>query len=181
MEVACLQCPVPSAPGLYGWYFREVPAGVPVSGCIRHNDLTLLYIGIAPTAPARIGRTSQRTLRNRIRDHYYGNASGSTLRLTLGCLLRQRLGIELRRTASGKRMTFGDGERALSEWMGQNAFVAWVAHPSPWEAESMLISELNPPLNLAHNRSHPFYPQLSALRREAKKRARSPDSLAGGS
>ena len=48
---------------------------------------------------------------------YRGNAYGSTLRLTLGCLLADQLGIELRRVGSGTRLTFGDGEQALSEWM----------------------------------------------------------------
>ena len=40
---------------------------------------------------------------NRIRYHFRGNAEGSTLRLTLGCLLIKPLGIELRRVGSGKR------------------------------------------------------------------------------
>jgi hypothetical protein len=35
-----------------------------------------------------------------IRYHYTGNASGSTLRLTLGCLLAERLGIQLRRVGA---------------------------------------------------------------------------------
>ncbi|WP_386143941.1 GIY-YIG nuclease family protein [Streptomyces yanii] len=44
-------------------------------------------------------RTSTQNLRTRVRYHYRGNAAGSTLRLTLGCLL----GLELRRVGSGKR------------------------------------------------------------------------------
>jgi hypothetical protein len=45
-----------------------------------------------------------------VRYHYRGNTAGSTLRLTLGCLL----GLELRRVGSGKRMTFGKaGEATL--------------------------------------------------------------------
>jgi hypothetical protein len=49
------------------------------------------------------------------------NAEGSTLRLTLGCLLADELGIELRRVGSGKRFTFSTGEKRLSEWMEANA------------------------------------------------------------
>ena len=48
-------------------------------------------------------------MRERIPYHYQGNAEGSTLRLTLGCLLSEELDIELRRVGSGKRMTFAEG------------------------------------------------------------------------
>ncbi|MER6923283.1 GIY-YIG nuclease family protein [Streptomyces spiralis] len=52
------------------------------------------------------------------RYHYRGNAAGSTLRLTLGCLF----GLELRRVGSGTRLTFGRvGEARLSQWMAANA------------------------------------------------------------
>ena len=73
---------VPRSPGVYSWYFREAPGGVPTDGCIKHDGLTLLYVGIAPKngKPA-----SAQTLRSRIRYHMRGNAYGSTLRLTLGC------------------------------------------------------------------------------------------------
>ncbi|MFF3911407.1 GIY-YIG nuclease family protein [Streptomyces sp. NPDC001848] len=56
-------------------------------------------------------RTSTQNLRKRVRYHYRGNAAGSTLRLTLCCLL----GLELRRVGSGNRLTFGkSGEASLS-------------------------------------------------------------------
>jgi hypothetical protein len=57
----------------------------------------------------------------RIRYHYSGNAAGSTLRLNLGCLLAERLGIQLRRVGSGQRLTFAAGEARLSAWMADNA------------------------------------------------------------
>ena len=166
-------CPVPKGPGVYGWYLREVPLGAPASGCVTHNGLTLLYIEIAPKPASKLGKVSARTLRDRICEHYARNAEGSTLRLTLGCLLRERLGIELRRVGNGKRMNFGAGEKALSDWMGENAFVCWLEHPTPWDVESLLINELLPPLNLAANKSHPFCAQLSGLRAQARSRARS--------
>ena len=101
-----------------------------------------------------------------------GNAAVSTLRLTLGCLLSETLEIQLRRVGSGKRFTFADGEAKLSDWMGQNAFVTWAVTDEPWVAEADLIRELSLPLNLDQNESHPFHAQLSAVRREAKARAR---------
>ncbi|MEZ7154426.1 GIY-YIG nuclease family protein [Streptomyces sp. MAD19A] len=78
-------------------------------------------------------RTSTQNLRKRVRYHYRGNAAGSTLRLTLGCLL----GMELRRVGSGKRMTFGKaGEATLSQWMADNARVCWIERSEPWDLES---------------------------------------------
>jgi hypothetical protein len=113
-EVLAGDC-VPRAPGVYAWWFRDIPLGVPTNGCVQRDGSTLLYIGIAPKAPPANGaRSSTQTLRHRIRYHISGNAEGSTLRLTLGCLLAEKLGIELRRVGSGKRITFADGEAKLS-------------------------------------------------------------------
>ncbi|MFJ3400853.1 GIY-YIG nuclease family protein [Streptomyces microflavus] len=124
-------------------------------------------MGIAPRHMAN--RTSTQNLRKRVRYHYRGNAAGSTLRLTLGCLL----GIELRRVGSGKRMTFDrDGEAALSRWMADNARVCWIEHAEPWTVEAELISQLDLPLNLDQNRHNPFYGRLKELRSQARQRAR---------
>ena len=61
-------CPVPASRGLYGWFFKEIPGGIPVGGCIQQRDLTLLYVGISP----KNDRSSQ-NLRKRITYHYRGN------------------------------------------------------------------------------------------------------------
>jgi len=83
---------------VYGWYFSELPWPIDTSQCVTWDGGTLLYGGIAPKAPPANGRpASQQSLRHRIRYHYTGNAAGSTLRLTLGCLLAERLGIQLHR------------------------------------------------------------------------------------
>jgi hypothetical protein len=107
-----------------------------------------------------------------VRYHYQGNAEGSTLRMTLGCLLADRLGIPLRRVGSGTRLTFGAGEQLISRWMQDNAFVTWEIHPEPWVREAQVIREVLLPLNLDLNKAHPFHSQLSAMRREAKSDAR---------
>src|SRR5678816_1372088 len=55
----------PRAPGVYAWFFRATPPGVPFEGCVTRHGLTLLYVGISP------GRSvSTQTLRNRIRYHF---------------------------------------------------------------------------------------------------------------
>ena len=59
-----------------------------------------------------------------------------------GVSIAERLVIELRRVGDAKRVTFGAGEHKLSDWMGENAFVAWMEHPAPWEIEPALIREL---------------------------------------
>src|SRR4051812_40485672 len=95
---------IPRDGGVYGWYFREIPPTVPSEGCVTHDGLTLLYVGISPSKPPRNGKLpSKQNLYTRVRYHMTGNAAGSTLRLTLGCLLSDRLDIQLRRVGSGKR------------------------------------------------------------------------------
>jgi hypothetical protein len=172
-EVLERPSPVPREPGAYAWYFREVPEGVPCEGCHRLGDRTLLYIGISPKKPLMAGAAgSTQKLYHRIRYHYRGNAEGSTLRLTLGCVLSEIIGIQLRRVGSGKSLTFSAGESALSEWMDRNAFVTWTVDPEPWLLEEELIARLSLPLNLDMNRRHPYHPTLSSLRRSAKETAR---------
>lgn len=165
---------IPQCPGLYAWFFKEIPPRVPTNGCITKDDLTLLYIGISPTKPpVKKVTLDSRNLRKRIRDHYFGNAEGSTLRLTLGCLLSDELGIELRRIGNGYRMTFTKaGEEKLSDWMNQNAFVTWIEHPEPWKLEGEAIRSLVLPLNLKDNEVNEFSKTLSEIRSKMRLKAK---------
>lgn len=165
--------PIPAAPGVYVWYFDEAPPMVPLEGTHETEFGNLLYAGISPRRPRlHDSRPSGQNLRKRIRYHFRGNAEGSTLRLTLGSLLAPVLGIQLRRVGSGQRMTFGDGEQVLSEWMEQHARVCWLVDPEPWIAESRLIAELVLPLNLDQNKHSGFYSTLSAARGAQRELAR---------
>ena len=101
-----------------------------------------------------------------------GNAEGSTLRLTLGCLLSDELGLKLRRVGSGNRLTFYDGEKRLSEWLAENASVVKEATPEPCLLEHALISAVPLPLNLDQNASHAFCSTLTVIRRAARDAAR---------
>jgi hypothetical protein len=160
-EVLTTEC-VPRTPGLYAWYFRDVPPSVPTEGCVVRYGATLLYAGIAPKAPPQNGKpASGRTLWHRVRYHMRGNACGSTLRLTLGCLLQMPLGLELRRVGSGTRRTFADGEATVSDWMDAHAFVCWMEATEPWLLEAQLIASVSLPLNLDQNRNHAFHATLS--------------------
>jgi hypothetical protein len=164
-EVLARPSPVPAAGGVYGWWFRRLPPLVDARGCHRHGERTLLYAGISPRQPPRDGSpSSQQTLRQRLRTHYAGNAEGSTLRKTLGCLLADELGIQLRRVGSGTRKTFVEGEQTLSAWMADNAFVSWVIRERPWELEDDLIAALDLPLNLEGNSRNRFHQILTQTR-----------------
>ena len=101
-----------------------------------------------------------------------GNASGSTLRLSIGCLLSDTLGIQLRRVGRTARLTFSRSEAVLSEWLEENAFVTWVAHDEPWVVEPVALSELYLPLNLDMNKEHPFRQELAEARKAARVNAR---------
>ena len=165
-------CPVPASAGVYAWFFDWCPQGVPIEGLVRSNGFVLLYVGISPKRPSAVGSPSRQTLRSRLQYHFQGNTEGSTLRLSLGCLLSQSLGIELRRVGSGRRMTFGAGEQALTNWLERNARIVWLACDGPWRVEEQLIRSVSLPLNLDQNRHHGFHSVLSEIRRAAKARAR---------
>jgi hypothetical protein len=128
---------------------------------------------ISPKAPSLKGPPSRSTLRKCIRTHYRGNAEGSTLRRTLGCLLASMLNIKLRRVGSGTRYTFTNrGERVLDHWMDQHAFVTWVEAKVPWEIEKKLLSSgLNLPLNADGNPSQDAVAVVCAARLKARRLA----------
>ncbi len=159
-------CVVPAEAGLYAWYFRDLP-NVPLCRIPPAGPFQLGYIGIAPS---RSGSGS--TLRSRLRQHFRGNAAGSTLRFTLGCLLAGTLTLQLQATGRTKRLTWGGtGEQALSEWLKRSARVVWVVCPEPWLVEADLVQCFAPPLNLEHNDGHPFKPGLTALRLQMRNSA----------
>jgi hypothetical protein len=173
--------PVPASPGVYGWWFRNLPAPVDIQGCIRNGGLPLLYIGISPSRPpSNGGAPSRQNLRKRLRQHYDRSAEASTLRRTLGCLLADELGLQLRRVGStGRRTTFTDGEQVLSAWMAENAFVSWVVRDRPWELEDALIDGLELPLNLKGNSRSAFHPALTRARARCLAEARALPVLPG--
>jgi hypothetical protein len=163
-ELLARPSPVPATKGLYGWYFDESPDARLGSPGTTSDGWSLLYVGIAP---ARAGSSSN--LRKRIRHHVSGNARGSTLRLTLGSFLAERLGL-ITVPASGK-LHFGSGEAALNAWLDAHARVAWVEHSEPWTVEGEVVRALDLPLNRAHNFAHPAYPIVGAARAALRSRA----------
>jgi hypothetical protein len=172
-EILSRPCPVPDTPGVYAWYFGVPLPLIDMTRCHQVDGRTLLYVGISPKAPPLKGNPSRSTLRKRIRTHYRGNAEGSTLRRTLGCLLVSTLDIKLRRVGSGTRYTFTNrGEQILDQWMDQHAFVTWVEAKKPWEIEKELLSSgLNLPLNVDGNPSQGAVAVVCATRLKARRLA----------
>lgn len=85
-DVMSRPTPVPAVNGIYFWWFKEIPSGVPTEGCITQNGYTLLYVGISPDKKGK--PNSRANLRQRIKTHYSGNAEGSTLRRTRKAISR---------------------------------------------------------------------------------------------
>jgi len=154
---------------MYAWFFKELPPqlGERQNCFLKREEKWLLYVGISPSSPG-----SNRKLRDRISAHYSGNSNGSTLRLSLGCLLSDSLGIMLQVVGKSKRrLTFGEGEKKLSRWMKRNAFVVWILHDSPWIVEKDAFKVLDVPLNLKGNQHNEFYVDLKAIRAKAREKA----------
>lgn len=175
-EVLARPSPIPSKGGLYFWWFKHIPAIVPLENCLEFNGLKLLYIGIAPDG--RTKPNSRSTLRKRIKNHFRGNAACSTLRKTLGILLANESGFPLRRVGTSHRLTFTHlGEQWLDDWMQDNAFVSWVEHDMPWVLENKFINSFSLPLNIQGNDHHKFKSTLSHLRSQAIKIAKEMESV----
>ena len=174
LYIAKPPCPIPASAGVYAFYFNEAPRGIDASGCHRVGQHALLYVGIAPKPPPMNGRAPSKShLKQRLRTHYFGNAAGSTLRRTLGCLLGPQLGIQLRKVGSGGRYTFTNpGEQKLDAWIQQHAFVTWVETEVPWELEThMLSSGPRLPLNLDNNPWAEAVALVKAVRLKARQLA----------
>ncbi|WP_124709604.1 GIY-YIG nuclease family protein [Gordonia insulae] len=171
-EVLSAPCPVPAAPGLYGWWFDRMPCShIDASGCQTRDEWTLLYVGISPSKPHNAEKPSSPTLRKRVCTHCRGRAATSTLRLSLGSLLADELGLELRRVGTAGKRHFGCDEAVLSDWMSEHARVSCIVYTAPWLCERELIHRLDLPLNLAENADHSFHATLSQARSDAKGRA----------
>ena len=103
-----------------------------------------------------------------------GRTGGSTLRRSLGALLRETLSlnpIPRGPSETGKKFKFDEeGENRLSEWMSENLALSYFDYPESkediLELEKQLIERLVPILNLDKNPQNPFREMLSKRRSE---------------
>lgn len=111
------------------------------------DGFELMYVGIAPKKPSIDGKESATRLRARLSTHSRGDASRSTLRLTLGVLLAEELGLSL--GLHKGRLNWGtEGEAQLTRWINTNARMAWVENPTPWVVEDELLAHAPLALNI---------------------------------
>jgi hypothetical protein len=167
---------IPDRAGIYYWYFKEnsIPHLINLHKCKKaHDNFLLMYVGISP------GRAnSSQTLQTRVlKKHLGGPAHTSTLRLSLGCLLAETLGIQLRLIGNEDNVKFfsadeGDGEKDLTEWMKNNALISWEEVNEPWNIEAEIIKIGFFPLNLDDNELNENYPILSEIRKKCIDNAR---------
>ncbi len=156
--------------GLYAWFFKNIPPCVPIDGCVVHDEgQVLLYVGTSTSAKSKKGK-NDRILRKRIIEHFSGKVGNSTLRRSLSVLLMKQVNWKI--SPDGKKFILPDcDEEWLSDWMEENAFVAWMKHDTPWDVESDVIKRLPVRLN-NHHSDHPFKKELSEKRSAAKRQAR---------
>ncbi len=131
----------PSSPGVYVIYLRDPSALLPFAP----GPDGLVYVG------------SSSSLRDReLEAHFASGKTGfSTLRRSLGALLKQRLGLVPMPRGSGSseddasNYSFTeDGEAKLTDWMKSNLEVGFCVAPDREAAERGLIERLGPLLNL---------------------------------
>jgi hypothetical protein len=99
----------------------------------------IIYIGI-----------SNKSLRKRdYKNHFNGNARVSTLRKSLGSLMKYTKSNEGHNHSTKYKFIKPDEEK-LSAWMKNNLFLHYYVSDDT-EMEKSLINEFNPPLNLEYN------------------------------
>lgn len=160
---------VPSEKGIYAWLFTHGRLPVPDAPYAHANGFDLLYVGIAPKKPSSKGKESASRLRSRIRSHCKGDASRSTLRLTLGVLLAEELNLSL--GIHKGRLNWGaDGEVRLTGWINAYARMTWVEIETPWVVEDELLLHATVALNI-DGRTDAFSHELRRCRDKMRRSA----------
>lgn len=127
----------PAASGLYAWWAApQVLPHLPGPTHPHHDDLRLLYVGIASN------------LRRRIISNHLRRSGSSTLRRTLAGLLLAEHGYRTERT--DRVVLIAQDEARLTDWMRTHLRLNWCEHPNPAAVEPDVITQWTPPLNLHH-------------------------------
>jgi GIY-YIG catalytic domain len=160
--------------GIYGFFLSK--------GC--------LHIGNQKITPGRdkplyIGKTESGQKARDLGQHLAdGGTKHSTLRRSLGALLREQLNLKPRpRSAtetSPRRFTNfkfdAKGEAKLTKWMMENLKVGFVDFRDSdcgelKDCEQALITSARPPLNIIHNSDSPYRKEILSLRRHCARLA----------
>jgi len=154
----------PSAPGVYAWFLDDAH----VLPSLPDQGRDPIYVGLSSDLAIREYNT-----------HFKAGQSGfSTMRRSLGALLKDELHLRAQPRGTGASATnyrnyrFDDaGEAVLSGWMREHLRVA--VHPcvDPDEIETDLIALACPPLNLT-KWANPHAAEIKALRKECVEEAK---------
>jgi hypothetical protein len=107
---------------------------------------------------------SRDPLRRRVLEHLTGNTKGSSLRMTIGALIGNELGLDPVGSRNRTYFDFGDGEQRLTDWMLAHTRVAVVATDDPFPLERAVLATTPVPLNISERRRHPYSKFLMNLR-----------------
>lgn len=139
--------PIPDKPGNY-IVLMQSPHSFPKIG---YNLEFSLYKNMPIIYTGSTGNSLKNTI---ISQELDGNADPSTLRQSIGCLLRyEQIPRDLNNPNNGQVCFSSNDEDAISYWMNRNLLFYYLPNDKPEELEAQLIKQLNPPLNLKHNRN----------------------------
>ena len=154
-------------PGIYavGYTGEEFP--FPTSENVINNG-DIIYIG--KTEKSQKSRDAQTHFKS-------GKTGSSTLRRSLGAILRQDLGLHpIPRSKTESRMRdykfIEESEKKLTAWMVDNLSLSYFIINDGKriirKAEIEIIKEISPILNITHNSSSPYVSMLKELRKKCK-------------
>jgi hypothetical protein len=158
--------------GVYVWYADTVLAeqsclSIPREGAWDLTTRLIIYVG----------ESHGRTVCKRLKAESRLRADQSQPQMGFGCLLRDALGLELRRVRTTPQyVDFIPNKNRLFEWMQSHARFAFVEVPDASTVGGLqfeLIERLRPLVNL-HRRldmDHPFESQYRTLKNEMRNRA----------
>lgn len=153
------------SPGLYSWWADEEGAADLARGLGHPVASGLIYVGLAGATHSRSGRRSKNTLWGRIKTMHLGASHEfSTFRLSLGSVLAEARG------------EADIDEDALTTWMHERLRLIAVPVANAdtlGDIETLILTELDPPLNLDKVGRSPLRIRLSALRKAHGRRVRS--------
>ncbi|WP_220388116.1 DUF6884 domain-containing protein [Ornithinimicrobium cerasi] len=145
------------SPGMYSWWVDDAGARDLSAGLEHEIAPGLIYAGLAG-ATRKSGATSSNTLWGRITNMHLGKKNEfSTLRRSIGSILAH---------ANGQPTI---DEARLTDWMHAHLRVVLVPVTNADtldDLETDILSELDPPLNLAKVPRTPLRQRLSALRKQ---------------
>ena len=105
-----------------------------------YKNLRVLYVGITNAEKGIRGRD--------YKNHFNGNAGGSTLRKSLGVLFNYKLIPRDKDITNNKKKFSKEDELKLSVWMKNNLTFFYKIFENPGRIEQDLIDLFNPPINL---------------------------------